>query len=205
MAGVYGTILLGIFASVSAVNVFNNVPVASAAYYNRTAAVNYADRYWQARNPNYVDYTSAGNNCTNYISQVLENGYLPQIAGSHNENSIWEWWHYTDWFGKHHSKTWSAADWLNQHASQYQGSRFEYKSNPTYLDRGDFFLMSLRTDGIPSHGRVIVGWGNSVQGVNYPPNTYGLLADSNTTDRYRIRWNDPVPSNAPLWSIHVVY
>ena len=68
------------------------------------------------------------------------------------------WWYET-------SNTWSAADWLMMYAAQY--TEFEFRSNPTNLERGDFFLVDLRDnnnpsgppDGKPDHGRVIVGYG----------------------------------------------
>lgn len=114
-----------------------NVPVVYAGYYNRGYAVNYADRWAHDRHPGYRYYYD--NDCTNFISQVLRAGGLPMIEGNRDQNNIWQWWHAQDQFGMWNSRTWSAADWMNQHVHQYQGSRFQIRSHPTYLEAGISF------------------------------------------------------------------
>jgi hypothetical protein len=44
--------------------------------YNPQAAVNYADTWWNGRNPNYHDYSSEGGDCANFVSQCLIAGGL---------------------------------------------------------------------------------------------------------------------------------
>ncbi len=179
-----------------------SMPTAQASNYNRSAAAQYADTWAHSRNGDYSNYP---NDCTNFVSQVLEHGYLPQITGG-DPNSIYQWWAYKDFFGSHNSKTWSATDWLNTHFSQYQGTRFQSVAYASSLNTGDVFLMSLPgNNGIPSHARAIVGTGIAQEWINYQPYTYGLLADSHTTDRYRVIWDDNVPPGTPSWYWHVVY
>lgn len=179
-----------------------NMPISYAGNYNRSAAVQYADAWAHNHNSNYNNYP---NDCTNFVSQVMENGALPQITGG-DANSIYQWWAFKDFFGSHNSKTWSAADWLNSHFSQYQGTRFQTVGAPSSLSAGDIYLMSLPgNNGIPSHARAIVGMGTAQEWINYPPNTYGLLADSHSTDRYRVIWDDNVPNGTPAWFWHIIY
>ena len=172
--------------------------VANAGSYNRGQAVAYADQWAHGRNPAYVDLSP--NDCTNFISQAMNAGGLPQIGGGNKDD--WAWW-YSQTPTRGWSNSWSSAPDLNQHASNYQGTRFTY-STPGNQGSGDFLLMSLNGTGLPSHGRVIVGWGSSQEQVDpntSPPlGTWGLLADQHTTDRKRVIWNDGIPPGTPLWA-----
>lgn len=182
-----------------------HAPVAHASiYYNRSQAVSYADQWAHSRNPNFLTYYT--NDCTNFVSQVLYNGGMGFNTGNgaYNPSDSYEWW--MRWIGSwDNSKTWSAADWLNQYASNYNGSLFSYTSAPNGLNPGDFLLMDLTGGGTPSHARAIVGYGNSQEQVNAPGvpspplGTYGLLADQHTNDRYHVIWDDGLPSGTPLW------
>jgi len=46
--------------------------------YDRSAAVCYANRYAFKRNPRFYDFTNLGGNCTNFVSQCLLAGGMPQ-------------------------------------------------------------------------------------------------------------------------------
>jgi hypothetical protein len=177
---------------------------ARAGSYSRSDAVAHADTYAHSRSPDYPNYgTGSGcTDCTNYVSQVLHKGGLPEIEGS---DDIWHWYYYWHWwYGWRGSKTWAATDWLNTHASQYQGSRFEYK-HPSNLGAGDFFLMDLATNPFegPDHARVIVGWGSVEEGDCI--GCWRLLANQHCTDRKRVRWNYAIPGNTPVWGWRVVW
>src|SRR3984893_712620 len=56
--------------------------------YNRQAAVNYANAYATKRNPNFP---SVGNDCTNFVSQVISAGGYPQKGGSSSTDDT-QWW-----------------------------------------------------------------------------------------------------------------
>ena len=45
--------------------------------YDRTAAVAYAEKWANARNPAYADFSNMGGDCTNFISQCLVAGGMP--------------------------------------------------------------------------------------------------------------------------------
>lgn len=178
-------------------------PARAGGSYDRSSAVAYADTYAHSRSSNYPNYGTGPNctDCTNYVSQVLHEGGLPEIEGSDDEwhwYYYWSWWH-GDWRG---SKSWAATDWLNRHASQYQGSRFQYK-NPWELEEGDFFVMDLPTNPFngPDHARAIVGWGWAQEGDA----GWGLLASQHCIDRKRVLWNYNIPGGTRLWGWHVVW
>ena len=42
--------------------------------YNRTAAVEYANRWAYFRNPEFYDFSAIGGDCTNFVSQCLYAG-----------------------------------------------------------------------------------------------------------------------------------
>lgn len=167
----------------------------NAGNYNRNGAVAYADRWAHDHNPDYPNREPA--DCTNYVSQVLHNGGLPLIVGW---DDIWHWYYVGTIFT---SNTWANADHLNQHASQFQGDRFEFR-NPPNLEPGDFFLMDLPDDRVgPDHARVFVGWGRIEEGDEIGTNNW--LANQHSVDRKRVRWNLNIPAGTPLWGWHVVW
>jgi Putative amidase domain len=179
---------------------------AYAGVYNRSTAVSYADTWAKSRNSNYPNYgTGDGcNDCTNYVSQVLHNGGVPQISGS---DDAFHWYTYKDFWGTWKgSKSWAATDWFNTHASQFQSTRYQYySSGPSTLSSGDFFLMDLPTNPFqgPDHARVIVGWGTVLEGDQI--GQYKLLANQHCVDRKRVRWDYNLPAGTLLWAWHVIY
>jgi len=179
------------------------------ALYSRTKAVNYANYWAKGRNPNYKSFgvDSDGencNDCTNYVSQVLRAGGMPQVRGS---NDVFHWYHYKSNLGIWRvSKSWSATDWFNTFASQFQGSKFEYYQNgPSTLDAGDFFLMDLPTNPFvgPDHARIIVGWGKVLEGDEI--GQWRLLANQHCVDRKKVRWDYNFNGTVLIWAWHVVY
>jgi hypothetical protein len=199
-------VLLGLGAFT---NDSSNIPAASAGAYNRSAAVQYADTWAKARNGNYVSYST---DCTNYASQVMEYGYLPMIHGDHNKDNVRLWYAYSDMLGPKNSKSWSAADWMNTHFYQYQGSRYQTQSGIGYLEGGDIIILQWPDSTIPSHVRVIVGVGYSQE---YVPSSeggtighsgvWGTLANQHTTDRKRVIWNDGFPPGTGVWYHKIIY
>lgn len=184
---------------------------APAAAYNPSAAVSYADQWWNGTNsgpPRYYVRFSA-NDCTNYISQALRAGSLapissyPSPGASYNQKQVdvrnWFWDPDSSVFTQY-SYSWTSADYLMRHAYSYIGWRFQPVSYFAYLDAGDFFVMDLVGNGQATHGRFVVGWGyDSIH------NQYGLITNQHTTDRYHILydefWN---PNTTTNWKIQVL-
>jgi hypothetical protein len=200
--------------------------------YDRSLAVAYADQWaHEPRNANYplADETGCNcNDCTNYISQVLQNGGYPLRTGNWDENNVFEWW-YRDGglFEADYSLTWANADWINSYFAQYLN---EFDVNPpvSTLEGGDFIVLDLRDndtsepvpDGIPDHGRVVVGYGypstdvinyisyNTNCEVVYNPTPTSvpepiLLINQHCVDRQNVAWDFNI-QDIPRWYIHVI-
>ncbi len=173
------------------------------------AAVDYADAWAHARNVNYPNYGVDADgddcdDCTNFLSQVLEAGGIPQISGDDDE---FHWYTYQNIFGIWRgSRSWAATDWFNIHATQFQSTRYEYDPNgPANLSEGDFFLMDLPTNPFngPDHARVIMGMGTVLEGDYI--GEWMLLASQHCIDRHRVVWYYNLPPTVLLWAWHVVY
>ncbi len=179
-------------------------PARACCLYNPSAAIAYADRWTsnpdlgdaKVYNPNYVDLSP--NDCTNYLSQMLQAGGYPfhGAYGSGNDcSNVW-------WYGNqlNFSTSWSYAPCMNTFALNHPGDFTYWNNSPFYLSPGDFFLMELEGGGVPDHARVIVGFGNDVF-----DGTYTNLIDSHTNDRKHRAWSSYIPGGTPLWSWQVSY
>lgn len=56
--------------------------------YNRLKAVEYAQTWWNARNPNYYNFDSLGGDCTNFVCQCLVAGGIEMLI------NIYDGWFY---------------------------------------------------------------------------------------------------------------
>jgi hypothetical protein len=206
------------------------VTPANSYTYNRAAAVAYADQWaHEPRNTNYPLSEETGcncNDCTNYVSQVMHNGGYPLRTGSWDDNSPFEWW-YRDPapFQPDYSLTWAAANWLNLYFAQYP-SEFDVNPPISTLEGGDLIILDLRNndtnesvpDGIPDHGRVVIGYGNSstdptdyifydvfcqIENDPVPASEYMLLVNQHCVDRWHVPWNYNI-QDKPRWYIHVI-
>jgi hypothetical protein len=98
------------------------------------------------------------------------------VCQGDNAGDVDQWWN--DNVHRISTKTWTATDWMNRHFSQYQGSRYRLNGTAESLQGGDVLLMQLPGNSIPSHARVIVGWGTSWECVwcaSYPLGSSGLM------------------------------
>ncbi len=73
--------------------------------YQRDKALDYAKRWALGRNPAYLDFTSLGGDCTNFISQGLFAG-----VGVMNHTPITGWYY---WTGNEKAPAWTAAHYLH--------------------------------------------------------------------------------------------
>jgi hypothetical protein len=190
--------------------------VAKMPSYNRGYATTYADLWTHDRNVYFPNYGTGSNcnDCTNYLSQVLLSGGLPQILIDHSEKDWWYWCDEYTPFLCDNSKAWSATDWMNRHVSYYyRNQRFDYKNSVYDLEAGDFFLMDLpesSAHGIPNHARIVVGWGYPEEGNQL--DQFTLLVNQHCTDRKRVRWNYniddqnyPINNDIDVWYVRVIY
>jgi hypothetical protein len=64
------------------------VPASKAAAFSGSAAANYAETWWNARNGAYM---ALDNDCTNFVSQALNNGgfSIMNVGGSVTDDHNW--------------------------------------------------------------------------------------------------------------------
>lgn len=81
--------------------------------YNRQAAISYAHTWSFRRNPNYLDFSDLGGDCTNFISQCL-------YAGSHimNYTPIYGWYYNTS---SDRTASWTGVKFLHKFLTTNQG------------------------------------------------------------------------------------
>ena len=164
--------------------------------YNRIKAIEYADKYcgipWASgndlkHNKKYKNFTGAGGDCTNYVSQVLGD----KEAGGLPFDGTW-YCRYHKYGGGEGSKAWVNADAFRNYLI-YSGKgnlikkgSFEdlIKPNDNYscgiiekLELGDMICYALGSN--IDHFAIVTGWDSH----GYP------LVNSHTTDRYRVPWD----------------
>ncbi|WP_163538036.1 amidase domain-containing protein [Gracilibacillus sp. YIM 98692] len=116
--------------------------------YDRRAAVQYAERWWDDYNPKYKVFYE--NDCTNYISQCLHAGGAP-MRGAPNRSKGW-WYSGDSW-----SYSWSVAHTFRWYLS---GSTIGLKGteveNPEDLMPGDVICYDFQGDGRFDHTTIVV-------------------------------------------------
>lgn len=121
--------------------------------YNRQQAVQYAEMYWNQRNPNYRYFGE--DNCTNFISQVLHAGGIPMdYANSPNRG----WWYQHKGGGKDQwSYSWAVAHSLHQYLNQKRnrGLKAVIYERPEQLQLGDVISYDWEGDGRWNHFTVV--------------------------------------------------
>jgi hypothetical protein len=183
-------------------------PTASAFTYNRNTAAAYADTYYLNHNTNYQYF--ANNDCTNFISQALQAGGVPNIGTTLTNSTVDPdaWYHLTT--GEYsHSFTIAMENYPNyptgglvDHAYRYLGVRFDRNSTIGTLNAGDFVMFDQIPPlnmGLASHGEIGVGW-------LYDPdyNAYKYKVDAHSNSRYHVNWDSFWnPNTTSNWKISV--
>lgn len=84
------------------------------AKYDRAAAFAYAERWALRRNPRYLDFSTFGGDCSNFISQCL-------YAGRHEMNyTPVMGWYYIN--GNDRTASWTGVEFLYQFLTHNQGA-----------------------------------------------------------------------------------
>ncbi|WP_339197286.1 amidase domain-containing protein [Solibacillus sp. FSL R5-0449] len=125
--------------------------------YNRAAAVDYANRWWDSFNPEYPVFRD---DCTNFISQCLRAGGAP-MRGAPNRGQGWwmigqpERWSYS----------WSVAHSLRWYLeTSTQGLRATRVNSASELQLGDIIFYDFTGDGRIDHSTIVT---RIKQGVPY--------------------------------------
>ncbi|WP_233269604.1 amidase domain-containing protein [Alteribacillus sp. YIM 98480] len=126
--------------------------------YDRRAAVQYAERWWNDYNPQYKKFT---NNCTNFISQCLRAGKAP-MRGMPNRGRGW-------WYGKSNwSYSWAVAHSFRWYLSGSTSGLTAVESEDVKdLGLGDIICYDFNGDGNWQHSTIVTGFdGNNEPLVN---------------------------------------
>lgn len=114
--------------------------------YDRRAAVQYAERWWNSYNPQYRRFDD---DCTNYISQCLRAGGAPMWGSPSRETG---WW-YT---GNNWSFSWAVAHSFRWYLSgSEQGMKGTEVSSPDQLTYGDVICYDFEGDGRWDHTTIV--------------------------------------------------
>jgi hypothetical protein len=118
-------------------------------YYDREAAVNYANKWWNDYNPEYPKFEV--NDCTNYVSQCMRAGGAPM---SHIGEKSKGWW----CKGKDCSYSWSVANALMLYLSSEGNSLNAVQvDDPSQLIPGDVICYDWNGDGKWNHNAIVTG------------------------------------------------
>lgn len=115
--------------------------------YDRRAAVQYAERWWNSYNP---DYRKFDVDCTNYVSQCLRAGGAPMRGAPNRSNG---WWYGNDSW----SYSWAVSHSLRWYLSgSTQGLKGTEVHTPEQLLPGDVICYDFQGDGRWDHSTIVV-------------------------------------------------
>ncbi|QDP39597.1 amidase domain-containing protein [Radiobacillus deserti] len=115
--------------------------------YDRRAAVQYAERWWDDYNPEYKTFDV---DCTNYISQCVHAGGAP-MRGMPNRSQGW-WYSGDNW-----SYSWAVAHSFRWYLSgSNQGLKGKELERPEDLLLGDVICYDFEGDGRWNHTTIVV-------------------------------------------------
>lgn len=139
-------------------------------YYDRAAAVTYADRYALSYNSTYIRFSA---DCCNYASQCAKAGKMPQIYVDP------QWWYDKNGTSSPSDDRWSAS-WpsCSRQMTAWKGRRISYVSSVSSIGRGDFIYYDWTGNGSWDHVAVCVGTNSLGQ----------KIIDAHTTDHYHVYW-----------------
>ncbi|WP_226038582.1 amidase domain-containing protein [Aquibacillus saliphilus] len=115
--------------------------------YDRLAAVQYAERWWNDYNPGYKKFE---NDCTNYVSQCIHAGGAT-MRGAPNKTNGW-------WFENGNcSHSWAVAHSLRWYLSgSNQGLKGKELDSPKDLRPGDVICYDFQGDSKWDHNTIVV-------------------------------------------------
>ncbi|KAF6510764.1 hypothetical protein TGS27_1725 [Geobacillus stearothermophilus] len=147
-------------------------------YYSRQGAVNYANRWWNGRNPKYRSFS---NDCANFVSQSFYEGGSARQTWA----EPYVWWYNTKGTSGTGDDAWTYS-WSVAHDQAYHLSRNNetdehrgtYVAKATDLQLGDSIYYDFDGDGILDHSAIVVEIKNGQPYVNY-----------HTNDTYHRHWD----------------
>ncbi|HSL94664.1 MAG TPA: amidase domain-containing protein [Thermoleophilia bacterium] len=139
-------------------------------YYDRAAAVTYADRYALSYNSTYIRFSA---DCCNYASQCAKAGKMPEIFVDP------QWWYDKNGTSSPSDDRWSAS-WpsCSRQITAWAGRRIGWVTSVSLITRGDFIYYDWTGNGSWDHVAVCVGTNSLGQ----------KIVDAHTTDHYHVYW-----------------
>lgn len=151
--------------------------------YNRLAAVQYAERWWNSYNPAYRVFDV---DCTNYVSQCLRAGGAPMWGAPVRERG---WWYGSDSW----SFSWAVAHSLRWYLSgSTQGLKGKEVESADQLLPGDVICYDFQGNGRWDHNTIVVA-----------KDAYGMPLVNAHTDNSRNRYWSYEDSTA--WTPNIEY
>ncbi|WP_174616154.1 amidase domain-containing protein [Virgibacillus ihumii] len=136
--------------------------------YDRRAAVQYAERWWNSYNPAYRAFDV---DCTNYVSQCMHAGGAP-MRGAPNRGDGW-WYQNDNW-----SYSWAVAHSLRWYLSgSSAGLKGKEMDSAGDLIPGDVICYDFQGNGRWDHNTIVVG-----------KDAYGMPLVNAHTDNSRNRY-----------------
>lgn len=138
--------------------------------YDRLAAISYSNQWALRRNPQYLDYSNLGGDCTNFVSQCI-------YAGSQVMNyDMLMGWYYLD--GNRKAPAWTGVPFLYQFLVRIDGSPGPYgrEVSMSEVEPGDIIQLSFNDEGRFQHSLFITQCGN-------PPRLDNILVNTHSDDR----------------------
>lgn len=136
--------------------------------YDRHAAVQYAERWWNSYNPEFRKFDV---DCTNYVSQCLYAGGAP-MWGAPDRGRGW-WYRDDNW-----SFSWAVAHSMRWYLSgAEQGLKGKEMENASDLIPGDIICYDFQGDGRYDHNTIVVA-----------KDAYGMPLVNAHTDNSRNRY-----------------
>jgi len=144
--------------------------------YERENAVEYAHRWAFGRNPAYLDFSSLGGDCTNFISQCVYNG-----CKTMNTEPVFGWYYFSS---VKRSASWTGVQYLYNFLVSNNGAGPFAKEVPLYeIKPGDIIQLSF--DGsIFRHSLLVVETGKSPNPHNIKISTHTFDRDNYPLDKY---------------------
>ncbi|MBD1373053.1 amidase domain-containing protein [Hazenella sp. IB182357] len=158
------------------------------ATYDRTKAVQYANKYWNSANPAFRQFDD---DCTNYVSQCIHAGDLPMVYSS-SKSKGW-WYRRRGGLADTWSFSWAVAHSLFNYlkAGGPTGNTIEV-SSPQQLRAGDVICYDWEGDGRWNHNAIVTGF-------DYYGNP---LVNAHT---YNSQYRDWRYLNSPAWTEKTKY
>lgn len=172
--------------------------------YNREAAKTYIDKWWNSRNPAWGNFDKLGGDCTNWMSQIINAGGVPEDkSGSYQ----WYWDNmnaprtsspYTrspSWTGVNELWNYVVGNTANNGPLGPQGQTWSSSTGLTNMATGD--AIQLNWDGAWRHTYGV----HHTQWVNLKPWYCPWCSDNwkykvYVTSHYANRWQDDLDSAA---------